>query len=141
MHASFFDTNILVYARDAGYPRKQERAAELVRGAFEAGTGRISYQVIHEFYVTVTQKLKPGLPKLEARAAVLALADWEPVTADEAMLRHAWVLQDRHQLSFWDALIVAAALACRCSLLYSEDLQHGKKYEGLRVVNPFVAGS
>lgn len=137
MSGSFFDTSILVYARDSSDARKQQRAASLVQAAFEAGTGRVSQQVLHEFYVSVTQKLKPGLSREEARRSVLSLRGWDPLVLDQALMASAWRLQDRHSFPFWDALIVAAALACDCETLYSEDLLHGQKIGGLRISNPF----
>ncbi len=138
MTASIFvDTNILVYARDLGAGEKQVRAAEWMALAWHSGRGRLSVQVLQEFYVTLTRKLRPGLTPEEARADVRALLPWRPIEIDPVIMERAWGLQDRFQLSWWDALIVAAAHATRCRYLLTEDLQDGQDLDGLLVVNPF----
>lgn len=135
---TFVDTNVLVYARDASEPEKQPVAAAWLGTLWEQKTGRLSMQVLQEYYVTVTAKLRPGLPVDEARRDVLALGVWspEPVTSD--LVVTAWELQDEYRYSFWDSMIVAAALRTGCSILLTEDLQHGQELRQLRVVNPFV---
>lgn len=139
MSASIFvDTNILVYALDAGAGVKQEQAANWLELAWRSGRGRISTQVLQEFYVTVTQKLRPGLDREAARAEVRALSAWRPVQVDESVLESGWDLQDRFQLSFWDALIVSAARTAACAYLLTEDLQDGQRLDGVLVVNPFL---
>ena len=74
----------------------------------------------------------------EARAATQALEALEPCPLDTVLLREAWSVEDRHGLSFWDAMIVAAAQLSDCVTLYSEDVSHGSTYGSVRVVNPFV---
>ena len=133
----FLDTNILVYARDASIPRKQQAALELMTACFADGSARISRQVLHEFYVTVTRKLRPGLNVQEARSATEALEALHPYPLDQHLLRQAWRVEDRYALSFWDAMVVAAALLTGCATLYSEDMSHGAQYEGVQIVNPF----
>jgi predicted nucleic acid-binding protein len=134
----FVDTNILVYALDAGAREKQRQAAAWTESVWRSGRGRVSTQVLHEFYVTVTQKLRPGLDRSAARAEVRGLMSWRPVQLDQVMLESAWDVQDRFQLSFRDALIVAAARAAGCGYLLTEDLQDGQVLDDLRVVNPFL---
>jgi predicted nucleic acid-binding protein len=134
----FVDTNILVYALDAGAGEKQRQAAAWTESVWRGGRGRVSTQVLHEFYVTVTQKLRPGLDRSAARVEVRGLMSWRPVQLDEVMLESAWDVQDRFQLSFRDALIVAAARAAGCGYLLTEDLQDGQVLDDLRVVNPFL---
>lgn len=133
----FVDTNVLVYARDRSDARKHERALEWMRHLWETGEGRLSVQVLQEFYVTATRKLEPGLPPEVARADVEDLSAWRPITIDVAVLEAAWSIEDRFALSFWDALIAAAAHVAACAVLLSEDLQHGMDLEGVRVVDPF----
>ncbi len=133
----FVDTNVLVYARDSSDPPKQARALEWMKHLWEAGTGRISVQVLEEFYVTTTRKLKPGLAPEDARADVRDLSVWRPVPIGETALEVAWTLEDRFALSFWDALIVAAAHVADCRHLLTEDLEAGVDYDGVRIVDPF----
>jgi predicted nucleic acid-binding protein len=133
----FADTNVLVYARDAAEPEKQATAQAWMEHLWANEVGRLSVQVLQEFYVTVTRKLRPSLPAEEARADVRDLAAWRPIRIDEAIVEAAWRLEDRVGLSFWDSLIVAAAQVAGCGTLLTEDLQHDLEIEGLRVVDPF----
>ncbi len=133
----FVDTNILVYARDAGAGGKQVQAAEWLALAWRTNRGRLSIQVLQEFYVTLTRKLRPGLRPEEARAEVRALMPWEPIETDPGIIESAWSLEDRFQLAWWDALIVAAAHAAGSRYLLTEDFQDGQDLDGLLVVNPF----
>jgi predicted nucleic acid-binding protein len=133
----FVDTNVLVYSRDASEPKKQRAAAAWMAVLWEKRAGRLSFQVLQEFYVTVTAKLSPGMDREAARRDVQALLAWKPLSVGPQMLTGAWHLQDRYQLPFWDALIAAAAQAARCRYLLSEDFQEGLEMGGLQVVNPF----
>jgi predicted nucleic acid-binding protein len=133
----FVDTNVLVHARDAGHPRKQERAASWMAHLWHNRNGRLSYQVLQEFYVTVTAKLTPGMSKKVARSEVRALMAWDPIAVDEAVLERAWMIQDRYGLSWWDALIGSAAQLSGCTTLLTVDLQEGQTLGELKVVNPF----
>lgn len=136
----FVDTNVLVYFRDSTEPAKQAAAAEWMAHLWERGSGRVSQQVLREYYVTVTGKLDPGLPAAEAREDVLAFRAWNPLEADLGLIEDAWTLEDRYRLSFWDALIVAAARRLGCSVLLTEDLQDGQDLDGLVVWSPFTHG-
>jgi predicted nucleic acid-binding protein len=136
----FVDTNVLVYARDTADPAKQAQASEWIAYLWDRGEGRLSLQVLQEYYVTTTRKLRPGLEPEDARADVLDLAAWSPGVADTQMIAAAWSIEDRFGLSFWDALIVAAAHVARCEVLLTEDLQHGMDLEGVRIVDPFRTG-
>ena len=133
----FVDTNVLVYARDASDPAKNTRAREWMLHLWETGSGRLSVQVLQEFYVTTTRKLRPGLTAVEARADVRDLLAWRPITIGPMGLDSAWSIEDRFGLSFWDSLIVAAAQMAGCDVLLTEDLQHDLEIDGLRVVDPF----
>ena len=135
----FVDTNVLVYCRDASEPEKQGQAAAWMAALWERRAGRLSYQVLQEFYVTVTAKLSPGMDREAARRDVQALLAWKPVPVEGRVLTGAWHLQDRYHLSFWDALIAAAAQAAGCRYLLSEDFQDGLEVGDVRVVNPFGA--
>ncbi len=93
--------------------------------------------MLQEFFVNATQKLKPGLDRRTAREEVRDLRAWRPLTLTLDTVEAAWGVQDRFGLSFWDALIVASALAGGCRYLLTEDLQHGQELDGLQVVSPF----
>lgn len=134
---TFVDTNVLVYARDASEPEKQPVAGEQLRRLWVDRRGRVSFQVLHEYYVTVTRKLSPGLSPASARRDVNSLLAWVPVAPSAMTLQRAWDNQDRFQLSFWDAMIVASAQHAGCQVLLTEDLHDGLDLDGLRVVNPF----
>lgn len=134
----FVDTNVLVYARDASDLDKRAAAGAWIEHLWTSASGRLSVQVLQEYYVTVTRKLDPGLSSDEAREDIRDLAAWRPVRIDEAIVEAAWRIEDRFQLSFWDSLIVAAAQAADCDVLLTEDLQHGLEIDGLRIADPFV---
>ncbi|OYW63598.1 MAG: VapC toxin family PIN domain ribonuclease [Hydrogenophilales bacterium 12-64-13] len=138
---TFVDTNILVYARDPGRPGKQALAHLWMARLWEQRSGRLSIQVLQEYYVTVTAKLKPGLPAALAREDVRNLALWNPVATDVRLLESAWSLADRYGFSWWDAQIVAAARRSGCDILLTEDMQNGQDIEGLIIVNPFAQGA
>ncbi|WP_419918027.1 PIN domain-containing protein [Candidatus Poriferisocius sp.] len=133
----FVDTNVLVYARDASEPGKQNRAQAWMEQLWVSKTGCTSVQVLNEFYVTVTRKLTPAMPLQQARADVADLQEWNPVPLDAALLDSTWVVEDQFGLSYWDSLIVAAAWSTGCALLLTEDLQDGLSLDGLEVMNPF----
>ena len=134
----FVDTNLLVYSRDASEGEKQPKAMQWMSYLWQHRTGRLSYQVLQEFYVTVTHKLNPGLPIEMARSDVRLLMSWRPISASTAVLERAWALQDRYHLSWWDALIVAAAQTAGCRYLLTEDLQENQELDDVVVVNPFT---
>ena len=134
----FVDTNVFLYARDAGEPAKQPRAAVWVEHLLRERAGRTSMQVLSEYYVNVTRKLDPGLPPDEAWDDVTALFAWRPQAIDESLLRRGREIEKRHRLSWWDSLVVAAAQLQDCGLLLSEDLQDGGVYGSVTVRNPFT---
>jgi len=132
---SFFDTNILVYADDKAAPAKQRRAIELVALHRRAGTGVLSLQVLQEYFVTVTRKLR--VDAQIARRKVELLAEFDVVAPD---LDEILAAIDLHRLlgfSFWDALVLRTAKEAACTVLLSEDLQPGRTIDGVQIVNPF----
>ncbi len=135
----FVDTNVLVYGRDRSEPTKQPLASAWIEDPWRSASGRLSLQVLEEYYVATTKKLRPGLTPEEARADVAELLAWRPVAIDGGLVRAAWSFEDRFSLSFWDALIVAAASASDCGYLLTEDLQDGARYDGVQIVDPFRA--
>lgn len=135
----FVDTNVLLYEWDALAGDKQRRAASWLAELWLTRRGRLSYQVLAEYYVTATHKLKPGLSAESARRNVRTYLAWHPIVTDSRLIEAAWEAQDKHRLSWWDALIVAGAKAARCRYLLTEDLQHGQDLDGLVVLSPFKA--
>jgi predicted nucleic acid-binding protein len=131
----FVDTNVLIYALDDTDLKKQAAAREWRAELWKRHQGRISFQVLQEFYVNITRKW-PKVRK-DAQAEVRDLMAWRPVSVDGVILEQAWKMQECYQLSFWDALIVAAAKSASCRYLLTEDLQSGQDFEGLLVLNPF----
>ena len=122
---------------DRSEEAKQQRAFLWLSALWESRKGRLSFQVLHEYYVNVTQKLAPGLKREHARADVRALMAWRPIQLGAAVLDGAWAVEQRYGLSFWDSLIVSAAQLANCEYLLTEDLQEGQSLNGVRVLNPF----
>lgn len=133
----FVDTNLLVYFRDASEPLKQKRAEGWLAMLWRARTGRISFQILSEYYVTVTRRLDPGLDVNAARADIRSLFAWRPIDVDRPVIEAAWAIQDRYGFSWWDSLVVAAAQRTDCAYLLTEDMQHGQEMDGVTVINPF----
>jgi predicted nucleic acid-binding protein len=138
--AVFVDTNVLVYARDASEPEKQPAAARWLEQLWIEQRGRTSIQVLNEYYVTVTRKLRPGMAPEEAWDDVHALLAWEPQAIDADLLGRARDVERRYGTSWRDAMIVAAAQLQNCTLLLTEDLQDGWSCDGVTVCNPFTTG-
>lgn len=134
----FVDSNVLVYVRDSADEGKQARAAAWMAELWRSRRGRLSSQVLSEFYVNVTQRLRPGLDRDTAQKDVRTLSVWQPVPLTEQVFDEAWHLQDRYGLSFGNALIVGAARVCECAYVLTEDLQDGQDLAGVLVVNPFL---
>lgn len=130
----FVDTNILIYAHDRDAGEKRELAARALEHLWETQTGRLSVQVLQEFYVTVTQKLTTA--RASAREIVRTYSPWvrHPTTPD-TILRASEVAEFA-RLSFWDALIVASAEQSGATKLYTEDLNSGQTIVGVKIVNP-----
>jgi predicted nucleic acid-binding protein len=131
----FLDTNVIAYADDLDSPGKQATAMELLSRAYGESAGVISLQVLQEYYVTATRKL--GVASIDARRKVELLSRLETVRLDAPDLLAAMDLQGHHGFSFWDALIIQAALLAQCTVIYSEDLQSGFRLGPLQIVNPF----
>lgn len=132
---SFFDTNILIYADDSANRAKQIRAVELVGEHRRSRTGVVSMQVLQEYFVTVTRKLRvdAGI----ARRKVELLAEFNVVSPELSDVLAAIDLHRLHGISFWDAMIVRAAKQGGCGILLSEDMQSARQIDGVQIVNPF----
>jgi predicted nucleic acid-binding protein len=134
---TFFDTNVLVYLFDTDSPNKQVRAQDALSERLEGGTVVVSTQVLQEFFVTVTRKLARPLSANDAEAALRRLMQLPVVAVDSDQILAAAVSCRRDRISFWDALILTAAAVAGCEEVLSEDLQHGRSFGRVRVVNPF----
>ena len=132
----YLDTSIVAYTDDGNEPRKQAIALELVARAFSGSSGVISIQVLQEYFNAATRKL--GVDAATARRKVELLSRLETARLEARDVLAAIDLQGVHGLSFWDALIMQAALLAQCTILYSEDLQSGRRLGSLQVVNPFL---
>ena len=135
----FVDSNVIVYRYDTRVPAKQSRADDWLKLVWSSRSGRLSFQVLQEFYATTTRKLRPAMASVEAQRIVRGLAAWRPVPIDLPVLERAWFLEERFALSCWDALIVSAAQGCECRVLLTEDLQHGQEFDMVRVIDPFAS--
>ena len=135
---AFVDTNVLVYAYDRAAGSKHVRARELLEELWTSGRGVLSTQVLQEFYVNVLRKTRPPVPPEDARTLVADYLAWDPVVNDGAAVLEAVDASRRHQLSYWDALLVVAADRSGASVLYSEDFNHGQKFGSVQVLNPFL---
>jgi predicted nucleic acid-binding protein len=134
----FVDSNILIYAYDVTAGMKHEQAKALLAGLWESRCGCLSVQVLQEFYVTVTRKVTRPLAGDVAAEIVADLAAWRvhaPIVED---VNQAIGIRRRYAISFWDAMIIRSAAQLGCATLWSEDLNPGQVYEGVRVGNPFA---
>jgi predicted nucleic acid-binding protein len=135
----FLDTNIFAYTFDAKAPAKAKKAAQLVRRAAATGQGIVSYQVVQEFFNVALRRFVEPMNVAEAEQYLTTV--FRPLLAihsSPALYVEALRITGKHRISWYDALIVAAALEGHCETLYTEDLRHGWKIEGLRIENPFA---
>ena len=133
---SFLDTNVLVYTDDEDEPDKKAAAIDVYSTLRRKRQGVVSTQVLQEYFVAVTRKL--GVDATTARRKTELFGRMQVVIPRLDDILGAIDLHRLHSMSFWDALVVRAALVSGCTRLYSEDLQHGWRIEGLEVVNPFL---
>jgi predicted nucleic acid-binding protein len=133
----FFDTNVLVYAVDAGDPARQEIAIDRFARAVKDDTVMLSTQVLQEFYNITTRKLKPPLSAREAAGQLSQLCAFEVVGSTADSVLAAVELAHKHRLQWWDALILEAAIRGNADLLVSQDGQHGQRFGRLVIENPF----
>jgi predicted nucleic acid-binding protein len=135
---AFVDSNILIYAHDRDAGARQAKAAAKLKDLWQTRTGCLSTQVLQEFYVTVTRKISTPVPAAVAREIVRNYAGWvrSPLTA--ATLIRASEIGEAWRLSFWDAMIVAAAEQDGAAELLTEDLSHGQLIAGIRIVDPLL---
>ncbi len=134
---AFVDTNVIVYALTEGGENKHEIARRLLRSLLEEGRACISTQVLQETFVTLTRKA--GIPADAATGDVRDLSHWPVFVVDSQAVLDACNLAQAARVSFWDALMISAAVRMRAEVLYTEDLNHGQVVSGVRIVNPFIS--
>ena len=135
----FLDTNIFIYSFDQGAPRKSRKAAQLIRKALTTQKGVISYQVVQEFFNVALKRFSTPMQTADAEQYLGTV--FRPLLSlhsSQALYVEALHLQSKSLLSWYDSLIVAAAIQARCGVLFTEDLQHGQRFGSLEVTNPFL---
>ena len=135
----FLDTNLLIYAIDASDPGKQAVSVKWLAAAHETGNGLLSYQVVQEWFNVVLRKAATPLGPNEATAIYRTLIEplWR-IQSSRELLDTALDIHRRESFSWWDSLIVSAAIQGGCTRLLSEDLQDGREIRGIRIENPFL---
>jgi len=133
---SFLDTNVLVYTDDQDSPKKQRRALQVFEECWQRRNGVVSTQVLQEYFVTATRKLGVAPDVARRKTEIFGSLDLVVPGIDDIL--GAIDMHRLHGLSFWDALVVRAALVSGCTRLFSEDLQSMRRFDGLEVVNPFA---
>lgn len=137
---AFVDSNVLIYAHDLDAGVKRERAVAKLRELWGSGTGRLSVQVLQEFYVNAIQKLATPIARSTAREIVKTYGVWVRHATTVDTVTRATEICDLARISFWDALIVASAEDVAADEILSEDLNAGQSIVGIRIVNPLNAG-
>ena len=134
----FVDSNILVYACDDSAGPKHASALSLLKGVVQSGAAIISTQVLQEPVICLRRKVARPLENKEIRKIVPELLDeWDVFVNNSKSVSHSLEIEDRYKTSFWDALILYVAQESAAQTLYTEDLNHGQMYGGVRVINPF----
>jgi predicted nucleic acid-binding protein len=136
----FLDTNVFIYAIDTSPDLKEKReiSRHLIKEYIKNETGVISIQVLQEFYQVSTHKIQVPLSNEEALEYLHYMSVLDTVHPEFDMIVAGIRLHEKHRISFWDALIIQAALTAGCTRLLSEDLQHGFEVDDLTVENPFL---
>jgi predicted nucleic acid-binding protein len=137
MSVEFCDTNLFVYAYDVTAGAKRDRASALLSRLWESGTGVISVQVLQELFVALTRRIPQSLRAEDARSIVSDVATWRVIEPGHRDVLAAIDGATRWRISFWDAMILTAALRAGAGTVWSEDLNDGQQYDGTVVRNPF----
>jgi len=140
MPTVFVDTNVLLYAFDDQTPAKRDQARRWLEVCWQRRCGRVSTQVLNEFYANARRKFATAISAGDARAEVRRYQVWHPWQIDHPTVETAWAVESRYGLSYWDALMVAAAQQMGCVVFLTEDLQHNQQIDKLRIINPFLVG-
>jgi predicted nucleic acid-binding protein len=140
MSLVFVDTGVLLHSEDGADAARQQRAVDWLDLLWTRRCGRLSTQVLIDFYDTATRRLQPAMPAGDARAEVRRYQRWQPWAIDHATVETAWALESRFGLGWRDALVVAAAQQQGCGWLLSADLPHDLQVDGVHLLNPFLVG-
>lgn len=140
MAGVFVDAGILLHAFDDLDPAKQQRARQWLTVCWERRCGRLSTQVLCEFYAGARRRFATAISAGDARAEVRRYQLWKPWPIDQATIETAWAAESRHGIDYWDALQVAAAQHLGCRYLITESIAHGTRFDRLHVLDPFVTG-
>ncbi|SEK61142.1 Predicted nucleic acid-binding protein, contains PIN domain [Roseateles sp. YR242] len=135
----FVDTSVLIQSEDGAFPDRREQVMAWLRVLWQQRLGRVSSQVLNEFYRTITTRIQPPMPNGDARAEVRRYQRWAPWAVDHATVESAWSLESRFNLPYTDALIVAAAKVQGCELLLSLTLPHQQLFDSVTIINPLLA--
>ena len=136
---TFVDTNIMVYAYDSTAGEKHLKAKKIIMDLWRSGGGLVSTQILQELYVTLTRKIPRPLKSAQASEIIEDMLTWDIVVNDGESILQAISLETREKVSFWDALVVVAAMRGGAEILLSEDLPAGRTLAGVRVLNPFLS--
>ena len=136
----FVDTSVLILSEDGAHAEQREQVLAWLRALWQQRLGRVSTQVLNDFYKTVTKRIEPAMPNGDARAEVRRYQRWNPWAIDHATVESAWSIESRFGLAYADALIVAAAKAQGCTVLLSLELPHELVLDSVKVLNPLMAG-
>ncbi len=134
----FVDTNILIYAHDRDAGMRWQRASQALEQLWEAHTGRMSVQVLQEFFAVATGKWKAAVGVAAAREVIRTYSPWVTVPTGVDTVLRASEIAEIAKISFWDGMIIAAAERSDAATLYTEDLNDGQVIVGIRVVNPLA---
>jgi predicted nucleic acid-binding protein len=135
---AFLDTNILVYAYDASAGNKHDIAKKIVTELWNSGLGCLSTQVLQEFFVTITKKIQKPLNNASAYELIKDLLKWDVIINTGQCILDGIELQKKYKYSFWDSMIIQAAVKSKSDILLSEDLSNGQIVDGVEIRNPFV---
>lgn len=134
----FLDTNIIVYAYDISDKDKHVKAVEIIEGLWKSGIGIISTQVLQEFFVNVTGKIPSPLDVTSAKSIIKDLLTWDVVVNDGGSILNALDIHQRLKFSFWDSMILGAAIKGGAEVLLTEDFSNGQVFDGVTIRNPFL---
>lgn len=134
------DTNVLLYTVDDRDPAKRDAAQAWVKACWMRRSGRISVQVLNEFYANARRKFTAAISAGDARALVRRYQAWRPWQVDAQTVETAWAIESRYGFGWWDALVVAAAQQQGCRYVVSDSLQHGLQVDSVQLLDPFDVG-
>ena len=136
----FVDTPVLLQSVDDQDITRRDQARRWISACWQRRCGRLSQQVLNEFYLQARQKFPSAVAAGDARAEIRRYQNWRPWATDHATAETAWAIESRYGLDFWDALVVSSALQLGCDTVLTDALPHGQQIDGVRILNPFLVG-